>query len=265
MFKLKKISLSRIEDELDRRFEIFLEWVDKKRIPLLTTGFIHLALVIIAVNAVFSFRTLQPEEIETITFADIERLDRELQKEEESEQTMEVPAEEFTHHASNLTATREMAELRQRLTSLDQVEEITRHYDDQGNEISVDLFSEEAKKRQLPPQTSSTKETLPEEQSIEKEIYTGASTITFELEGRYELQVPNPVYTCPSGGLVVVEIKVSRSGAVTAVQIDRARTQTSDQCLWDAALTYARRARFNVSSSAPDPQRGVISYLFQHH
>lgn len=95
------------------------------------------------------------------------------------------------------------------------------------------------------------------------DMYSGKSTVSYRLPNRRAIGIPNPVYTCIRGGTVVVDIRVGRSGAVTYAAIDKSRSYTTDRCLWDAALAYAKRARFNADPKARSSQAGSITYQFQ--
>lgn len=92
--------------------------------------------------------------------------------------------------------------------------------------------------------------------------YFGRSTVSYFLERRQAIHVANPVYTCPASGIVVVDIRVDQSGGVIKASINQLRTNTTNRCLWDAALTYAARSRFTASRK--NSQAGYITYHFQH-
>ena len=89
----------------------------------------------------------------------------------------------------------------------------------------------------------------------------GNVTVSFSLAGRHSVYLHVPAYLCEGGGEVEVTISVNRNGAVIGASIVRDKS-SSDECLREMALNAARRSRFNVSSSAPDPQSGTISYIF---
>lgn len=89
----------------------------------------------------------------------------------------------------------------------------------------------------------------------------GLTTVSYDLQGRTDIDLDVPAYLCQGQGRVVVQVAVDRSGTVSRAELDAARTQ-ADACMIEHALTSARTARFNMSSSAPDPQRGNITYTF---
>lgn len=91
----------------------------------------------------------------------------------------------------------------------------------------------------------------------------GNVTVSYSLDNplRYRYKLPVPAYTCESGGMVVVNITVDRSGDVTAASVDRARS-SSDEGLHEAALSAARRSKFDLNQSAPERHKGTIIYIF---
>ncbi len=98
---------------------------------------------------------------------------------------------------------------------------------------------------------------------VHPSAYSGKSTVSYLLPNRTAIRIANPVYTCIRGGVVVIDIRVNRGGAVTHAAIDKSRSHTTDRCLWDAALAYAKRSRFNANPKARRSQPGYITYQFQ--
>jgi|GEM_PF-250993 len=83
----------------------------------------------------------------------------------------------------------------------------------------------------------------------------------FNLPGRSIQQFPNPIYTCPSGGKIVINITVNVFGKVTETSFNQGSSTSSNGCLVDTALAYAKDAVFNSSNNNPD-QIGTITYIF---
>lgn len=79
---------------------------------------------------------------------------------------------------------------------------------------------------------------------------------------RQSRKLPVPAYTCQSGGRVVVNVTLNRSGNVIAAEVDRSLSDNIAE-LHDAALRKARESRFNLDQSAPERHRGTITYLFR--
>lgn len=74
--------------------------------------------------------------------------------------------------------------------------------------------------------------------------------------------LPNPIFTCEEEGKVVVRINVNEEGKVIAATVDPQLSTTTNGCLIDNALAYARQARFNVFLERKE-QKGTITYFFQ--
>ena len=79
---------------------------------------------------------------------------------------------------------------------------------------------------------------------------------------RQSRKLPVPAYTCQSGGRVVVNVTLNRSGNVIAAEVDRSQSDNIAE-LHDAAVRKARESRFNLDQSAPERHRGTITYLFR--
>ena len=90
----------------------------------------------------------------------------------------------------------------------------------------------------------------------------GLTTVSYDLKGRTDIILEVPAYLCKGSGKVSVQVAVDASGRVLKAELDAARTTTRDACMVDNAIASAAGARFTRSSSAPDPQRGTITYVF---
>ena len=87
------------------------------------------------------------------------------------------------------------------------------------------------------------------------------TTISYSLTDRKQLSLPNPVYTCDSGGKIVINIEVNALGKVTKTTFNKAASTTTNGCLIDSAIEYARTARFTTKAGRSS-QIGTISYSF---
>ncbi len=86
------------------------------------------------------------------------------------------------------------------------------------------------------------------------------STLTYSLKGRTLLYYDTPRYLCEYGGKIVVNITVNGEGRVTDAYLNTSST-SNNECLIDAALTYAKEAQFDT---APIPsQLGSITFHFK--
>ncbi|GAB5398741.1 MAG: hypothetical protein Aureis2KO_03260 [Aureisphaera sp.] len=87
------------------------------------------------------------------------------------------------------------------------------------------------------------------------------TTISYLLNGRKALSLRNPVYTCDSGGAVVINIEVNALGKVIKASFNKASSTTTNGCLIESALEYANKASFTTKADKPK-QMGTITYVF---
>jgi len=96
--------------------------------------------------------------------------------------------------------------------------------------------------------------------SLKNKLYSGESNVEYELENRFHLRLPIPVYLAQDGGKVQVQIEVNREGKVVRAE-PLIKPGLSDPIL-SYAKTAALRTRFNPSPEAPIIQKGSIYYTF---
>lgn len=87
------------------------------------------------------------------------------------------------------------------------------------------------------------------------------TTISYDLVNRGGLYIPNPVYTCDRGGIVVIDIQVNALGKVTKTHFNKRASTTQNGCLVESAIMYAEKARFTTAPSIEN-QKGTITYNF---
>lgn len=86
------------------------------------------------------------------------------------------------------------------------------------------------------------------------------STLTYSLVGRTMQDYDIPRYLCETGGKIVVNIVVNRTGKVTDATINGS-SNSSNECLINRALEYAKEIQFDSSSKTK--QIGTITFLFR--
>ncbi|WP_445732962.1 TonB family protein [Mariniflexile sp.] len=86
------------------------------------------------------------------------------------------------------------------------------------------------------------------------------STVSFSLMDRKKVYIPIPVYLCEVEGKIVVTITVDSNGKVTSTDINTSST-SSNECLKEYALQYAKDSRFNADASKKI-QVGSITFSF---
>lgn len=86
------------------------------------------------------------------------------------------------------------------------------------------------------------------------------STISYSLVNRTDEYLPIPIYLCEQGGKIVINITVDEQGNVTDTYVNSSSTSTNE-CLTDSALEYAKQAKFNASPGKKS-QLGSITFNF---
>lgn len=94
-----------------------------------------------------------------------------------------------------------------------------------------------------------------------RDVTNKNSSISYSLVDRTHDYLPTPVYLCEFGGKIVVNIVVDSDGIVTDAYVNNSSSSTNG-CLIDHALEYARASQFNSDPSKPS-QLGTITFLFR--
>jgi len=121
-------------------------------------------------------------------------------------------------------------------------------------------LKELAKKRQ-------EKQQLLGEKNADKEVRTSNyarrnTSVSYSLVDRNNVSLPIPIYTCITGGKVVINIQVDPLGNVIEAELNKKSSGTTNGCLVDNAIAYAFKSKFN-STNKNTTQKGTITYLFQ--
>ncbi len=103
--------------------------------------------------------------------------------------------------------------------------------------------------------SSKNKKKTKKEQNV-----AGNTTISYRLVNRKARLLPNPVYVCDGYGKVVVNITVNATGKVMQASINKAASTTTNECLFDSAIQYAKQSFFTQGNK--ETQLGSITYLF---
>jgi TonB family protein len=99
----------------------------------------------------------------------------------------------------------------------------------------------------------------PEKKSEDKKS-NSVSTLTYSLKGRTLLDYDTPRYLCEYSGKIVINITVNGQGRVIDTYINSSST-SSNECLIDAALDYAKIVQFDPSTTPS--QLGSITFHFR--
>ena len=101
----------------------------------------------------------------------------------------------------------------------------------------------------------------PKKKEFTNNLKERKTSISYSLIDRDNYLLPPPIYTCIEGGKVVINIEVDASGNVIDANFNEKSSNTSDGCLVENAIIYAKKAQFSSASRAS--QKGTITYLFQ--
>ncbi|MBT8185752.1 MAG: hypothetical protein KJN76_12980, partial [Eudoraea sp.] len=128
-----------------------------------------------------------------------------------------------------------------------------------SDEGYAESLKELAKKREEKKQLLGEKEA--KKQEYTNNLAKRKTSVSYSLVGRNNYSLPPPIYTCIEGGKVVINIVVDSNGYVIEADFNTKSSGTSNGCLVDNAIEYAKKARFNSSSRTS--QKGTITYIFQ--
>ena len=130
----------------------------------------------------------------------------------------------------------------------DKLSEINEVISDSKSEIKDDLATEKKYKSNLP-------------EAILATTNNSKSTNSYRLVNRKVIEFPNPVYVCDSFGKVVLHIEVNTNGYVIMTSVNKNASTTTNLCLIESAIDYAKKARFTKDKNKPS-QVGSITYIF---
>ena len=130
----------------------------------------------------------------------------------------------------------------------DKLSEINEVISDSKSEIKDDLATEKKYKSNLP-------------EAILATTNNSKSTNSYRLVNRKVIEFPNPVYVCDSFGKVVLHIEVNANGYVIMTSVNKNASTTTNLCLIESAIDYAKKARFTKDKNKPS-QMGSITYVF---
>ncbi len=221
-----------------------MEFIEKHKALIITS-----MLMAIFVLSLYNINMIkkQKEQSEILMEIPEEFLMEEEQPEEEeliAQENRQLDNAQRTHNAFNEDF-EDHDEIEERIKSLTEAEEIAQN-EETAEEDEVTLESE-----------VQTEEEKPEEETNNRN-----SSLTYNLKGRKSLELPNPVYTCNGSGKVVVKIEVNKNGYVIDTKVDKKRSTTRNECLFDNAMDYARKALFSRGNI--DEQQGSITYYFNY-
>ncbi len=120
------------------------------------------------------------------------------------------------------------------------------------------------KQRENNQSVSVGEEKTKKKQKENKKRFTGNSNIRYFVKNRRDIFLSNPLYTCPEemSGLIVIDVRIDRSGNVVSAKYNKAKSTGTAACLIESTLQAARESYFNEDMSAPEIQEGFITYQY---
>lgn len=245
------------------------DWVYRHRVGLLVTVVLYLIGAILFV----SYKIVIHENPTTTMYVDlVDPNEPEPPKPEEEEKPKPVERidpgqyERVANRRSNANAKTDASLKDDRGTKTDQLmeeaERVQREVAANGQAFraGMDEVAEMVRRHRMPKSTSNRPQHLTSQQSGGGTTKVqGNVTVSYDLAGRTAAYLHVPAYQCREGGTVVVAITVNRNGEVTNATVERA---SQGECIAQRAVQAALASSFNADASAPDRQRGTITYVF---
>lgn len=89
----------------------------------------------------------------------------------------------------------------------------------------------------------------------------GRVASTCNIPGR-DCRSKTPAYRCQTSGKVFIEIKVNQKGVVTSAKVNPSKSTTSNDCLVQESIKYAKRTRVNQDFKGPRSVDGTVEFNF---
>ena len=229
------------------------EWVYRHRVGLLVTVVLYLIAAILFV----SYKIVVFENPTTTMYVDL--VDPEEPEQPEPEEQEKKPVEEIDPgQYEQVTLKDDRGTQADKL--LAEAERVQQELaaGQQAFRSGMDEIAAMSKrsKPQKAASTNKSDKSTSENQTVKVQ---GNVTVSYDLAGRTATYLHVPAYQCREGGTVVVGITVNRNGEVIGAEVEKA---SPGECIAERALQAARASSFNADGSAPERQRGTITYVF---
>lgn len=247
--------------------EKVLDFIERHKEGLLGTIIIHL--VVVTVILIMKINTIQNKESAlTVNLLSEEQVQELLDPEENKEQIQNKPI--YTPAEREYLQARNIGTNEADRKASDRIDQMV---NDIKNELNIKDPSP-SEMKSTSSQSSPSEDALPDKTVKEEKtkitrsttgirtFYKGPTTVSYYLEGRYDVRLPIPVYKCQGNGKVVMDIEVNQEGYIVKFEIDRARSNIPEDCIMETAEKAARTTRFNAVSSGPSTQHGSLTYIF---
>lgn len=222
-----------------------MEFIEKHKALIITSMLMGIFVMGLYNINMMSKRQEQSEILMEIPEEVMEELTKEEPEEQDPLEARELLASQRTHKAFN--------------------EDFESHDDFEERLKSLTEAEESEAEEEPEEEVEDAIEELKPTEKVEEEVKPNSmySSSSWKLDGRKLVgKIPNPVYTCNGSGKVVVKIEVNGNGYVIDTKVDKRKSSTRNECLFDNAMEYARKALFSKSSL--EQQEGTITYFFNY-
>lgn len=232
-----------------------MEFIEKHKAMIITIMLMGIVILsLYNINMINKKKELQSEILMEIPEEFLSDMEEEKEEPLEKEKR-ELIASKRTHDAFNEDF-EDPDDFEERIKSLTEAEEATSESSEKSDLVEGEAAIDEEINEEETEQNN--------EKPISKETNNRNSSSSYSLKDRKVLgQIPNPVYTCNGSGKVVIKIEVNANGYVTDTKVDRKKSTTKNECLFENALKYAQRAQFSSAQIAE--QKGLITYFFNYN
>jgi len=234
----------------------FLVLLEKYQNAILGTLIVHILIFVWLNIQNVSFYIIQPKEkvLATLDFTSPENnLNPKKSKENFTDNEIVV-----TNAASNYDQEKDMSASQKKALEEKVIEDVKEFEKKQFNDFGkdnpvIDNSPHENKKIK----DNSISKTV--SKSLKK---TSNATAKYFCENRNMILQKIPSYLCNQTGTVRLTIKVNPKGEVTDCKVDNSETSTSNQCLIENAINYAKNWKFNQDFSSTQRQEGWIEFIY---
>ncbi len=256
----------RLPFQPNRRKGGIADWIYRHRIGLLVTVVLYLAAAIAFVTYKIVIKPAQEQAIE-VNIDELKILEELIREQEINKELTEmVQGGKVSNQISNQDSKSTESLRDSKNTDVDKMNE---EIESLQQQLKDGQRKQQEALEQIERDAARLKEELRGESNInakqgdrdEDAFVKGNVTASFSLEGRTVYYMDIPAYKCKNGGTVVVNVSVNRNGRVISASVQR-DSSSEDKCLHSEAITSAKATSFNASSTAPEPQRGTITYMF---
>ena len=234
----------------------FLVLLEKHQNAILGTLIVHILIFVWLNIQNVSFYIIQPKEkvLATLDFTTPENnLIPKKSKENFTDNEIVV-----TNAASNYDQEKDMSASQKKALAEKVIEDVKEFEKKQFNDFGKD----NPVKDNSPHENEKIKDN-----SISKTVSkslkkTSSATAKYFCENRNMILQKIPSYLCNQTGTVRLTIKVNPKGEVTDCKVDNSETSTSNQCLIENAINYAKNWKFNQDFSSTQRQEDWIEFIY---